>query len=101
MIIYNITIKVHSAIQDQWLSWLKEVYIPEILGTRCFTDANILLLLEMDDTDGPTYAIQFRSESKALYNNYVEKFSRAMQQKSYDKWGDQFIAFRTVMQVVN
>jgi hypothetical protein len=101
MIIYNITIKVDTAIQKQWLDWLKEEYIPGILRTGCFNKANILQLLETGDRDGPTYAIQFHAESKALYNIYAEKFSGVMLQKSLDKWGDQFISFGSVMQVVN
>ena len=101
MIIYNVTIKVDSSIQNEWLTWLKEEHLPDILNTGCFTNANILRLLETDDSEGPTYAIQYHSESKALYNLYIEKFAGFMRQKSFDKWGDQFIAFRTVMQVVN
>ena len=101
MIIYNVTTKVTTAIQHEWLTWLKDEHIPEILNTGCFSNAIILQLLETDDSEGPTYAIQYHSESKALYNLYIEKYAGIMRQKSYDKWGNQFIAFRSVMRVVN
>src|ERR1700709_2040604 len=100
MIIYNVTTKIDSSVHDEWLQWLKEEHIPAILGTACFTGASILRLMETDDTDGPTYAVQYRAESKALYNRYIEKFADAMMQKSFYKWGDLFISFATVMQVV-
>src|ERR1700749_1843125 len=100
MIIYNVTIKVHDSIKREWLIWLKEEHIPEVINTGCFTDATILHLLEVDDSEGPTYAIQYKAESKAIYNQYIEKFAGIMRQKSFDKWGDKFIAFRSVMQVV-
>ncbi|MEO6550027.1 MAG: DUF4286 family protein [Ferruginibacter sp.] len=101
MIIYNITVKIHPHIQEQWIVWLKEVHIPEILRTGCFTNARILLLLEMDDSDGLTYALQFHAESKALYNQYIEKFAGIINKKSVEKWGGRYVDFRTVMQVVN
>ena len=101
MIIYNVTIKIHSSIQNEWLSWLKENHIPDILDTGCFTKAHILQLLETDDTEGPTYAIQYYAESKALYNRFIEILSGIMRKKSFDNWGDKFIAFRSVLQVVN
>ena len=101
MIIYNVTIKIQSAILQQWLIWLKEEHIPEILNTGCFTQSNILQLLETDESEGPTYAIQFHAESKSDYNRYLELFSAGLRKKSYEKWGDQFIAFSSVMQVVN
>lgn len=101
MILYNVTIKIATAIHTDWLQWLKEAHVPEVLQTGCFTHATILRLLEIDDTEGPTYAIQYFAESKALYNNYIENHARGMRQKSFDTWGNQFIAFRSVMQVVN
>lgn len=101
MFIYNVTIKVHHAIQDEWLSWLREEHIPLVLKTGCFTGATIMRLLEVDDTEGPTYAVQYQAESKALYNQYIEQFAATMRRESFEKWGDQFIAFRSVMQVVN
>lgn len=101
MIIYNVTIKLQHSIHKQWLAWLEEEHIPDIVATGCFTNATILELLEVDTTEGPTYAIQYFAKSKALYNLYIEKFAAGMRQKSFDKWGDQFIAFRSVMQIVN
>lgn len=101
MIIYNVTIKVVHAISSAWLLWMKDEHIPDVIGTGCFTHAVILRLIEVDDTEGPTYAIQYHAESKALYNKYIEHHAPEMRQKGYAKWGDQFIAFRSVMQVVN
>ena len=101
MIVYNVTIKIADAIHVAWLQWLKEEHVPEVIQTGCFTHATILRLLEIDDSEGPTYTVQYFAESKGLYNNYIEHHSPVMRQKSFDKWGDKFIAFRSVMQVVN
>lgn len=101
MIIYNVTIKVAESIKDAWLQWLKEEHIPEVIATGCFTHAIPTRLLEIDDSEGPTYAIQYHAESKALYNKYIDKYAGILRQKSFDKWGNQFIAFRSVMQIVN
>ena len=101
MIIYNVTIKVHESIKQDWLKWLQEEHIPDVINTGCFTHAVILRLMEVDETEGPTYAVQYHAESKGLYNNYIENHAPEMRQKGFDKWGDKFIAFRSVMQVVN
>jgi len=100
MIVYNVTTKVAHGIDHAWLQWIKEEHIADIINTGCFTHATILQLLETDDTEGSTYAIQYFAESKSLYNNYIEKFAPQMRQKAFAKWGDQFIAFRSVMKVV-
>lgn len=101
MIIYNVTVKVDPSIANAWLNWIKEEHVGEILGTGCFTNAKIMKLLETDDSEGPTYAIQYFAESKSNYNLYIDKYAAAMRQKSFEKWGNKFIAFRSVMQVVN
>jgi hypothetical protein len=101
MIIYNVTIRVAGAIHTDWLHWLKNEHIPEVIQTGCFTHATILRLMEVDDTEGPTYAIQYFAESKGLYNNYIENHAAVLRERSFKKWGNQFIAFRSVLQVVN
>lgn len=101
MIVYNVTIKVDAGIAENWLTWLKNEHVPDVMATGCFSNANIMRLLEIDDAEGPTYAIQYFAESKSQYNQYIEKYAGVMRQKSFDKWGDKFIAFRSVMQVVN
>ena len=65
MFIYNVTIKVKAHIHQEWLTWLQDIHIPEILETGCFNQATIMQLLEIDDTEGPTFAIQYKAESKA------------------------------------
>ena len=101
MFIYNVTIKVQEPIHQAWLQWLKEEHVPEVLATGCFTNATIVRLLDVDDSEGPTYAIQYNAESKALYNRYIENFANILRQKSFDKWGNQFMGFRSLMQVIN
>lgn len=101
MFIYNVTIKVAAKISEEWVNWLQQEHIPEVMATGCFSDFTILRLLEIDDAEGPTFAIQYKAESKSSYNQYVEKYAHGLRQKSFDKWGDQFIAFRSIMQIVN
>ena len=100
MIVYNVTVKVEESIAEDWLQWLLREHIPEIMNMGCFSNYRVVRLLEVDDSEGPTYAIQYNAESKADYNRYIEMYAPLVQQKSFDKWGGGFIAFRSVMQVV-
>lgn len=99
--IYNVTIKVDWSITEEWLQWMKEVHMPEMVQTGCFENSRLLRLMEVDDSDGPTYAAQFTAPGKEEYNRYVTDFAEALRKKSYEKWGDRFIAFRSVMEVVH
>ena len=100
MIIYNITTKLEKQIADEWLQWMLNEHINEILQTKCFVDFKLVRLLDVDDSDGPTYAVQYFAESKSDYNRYIQLHSSEMRKRSFDKWGDKFVSFRSVMEVV-
>jgi|SRR5690606_39889628 len=100
MIIYNVTVKVDAGIAESWLQWLLREHIPDVMGTGCFNSYRVVRLLEVDDAEGPTYAIQYEAALRSDYNRYIELYAQEMRKRSYDKWGDAFIAFRSVMEVV-
>jgi hypothetical protein len=93
-------VKAEASIANTWLQWLLNEHIPSIMQTNCFVDYKVVRLLEVDDSEGPTYAIQYYAESQADYNRYMEIHSSKMQKRSFEKWGNHFIAFGSVMQVV-
>ncbi len=101
MFIYNITTKVTWEINDAWLLWMKQEHIPAIMATECFTDHRFVKLLETDETEGPTYALQFFAATMDDYNRYIEVFAPALRNESGKKWGNQSIGFRSLMQLVN
>lgn len=100
-LIYNVTIKVSNSIHLKWLSWMQQRHIPSVLATGCFFKAVLLRLKDIDDEDGITYAVQYHAASEANYERYLADYATALKQDSFDTWGNQFIAFRTVMEVVN
>ena len=99
-LILNVTVKVDRSIADAWLLWLKQEYIPLVMQTNCFVSVQTVRLLEVDDADGPTYAVQYGAESKADYLRYNELHAARLQKISFDKWGERFIAFRSLMEVI-
>jgi hypothetical protein len=101
MIIYNVTIKVNEAIAKDWLLWLQQEHIPDLINTGCFTKAVVLKLLDESEPEDPTYAVQYYAENKARLDSYLSQFATEMRNRAFAKWGDQFIAFRSVMEVVN
>ncbi len=101
MFVYNTTIKVAWPIANEWLNWVREEYSKEIVSTKLFDSCKIYRLLEQDDHDGPTFVIQYFTSTEEKYKKYIDEFGEAMRKKAIDKWGDQFIAHRTTMQLVN
>lgn len=101
MYIYNVTIQLAWSIHEEWVKWMKEKHIPEVMATGCFTEFRFVRVLEVDETEGPTYATQYFAASKANYDQYIHEFSAALRKDALDVWGNQFAGFRSLMQVVN
>lgn len=101
MIVYNITIKINPSIQKEWMQWQKEEHIPEIMATRLFANYKFYKLLEQDESDGPTYVVQFFADTYEKYQQYIDEFAPGLRRKSLEKWGDGLIAFRSILQVVH
>ncbi len=101
MIVYNVTMKVDPAIEFEWIQWQKEEHIPEIMATQLFTDYKFFRLMEQDNTEGITYVIQYFSPTLQNYQEYIGTYAPFLREKAMKKWGQRFIAFRTVMELVN
>ena len=101
MIVYNITVKVDPAIEKEWLQWQQQEHIPAILATHQFTHWKMFRLLEQDDAEGMTFVIQFYATTIEHYHRYVAQHETILQQQAFNKWGQRFVSFNTVMQAVN
>ena len=100
MIVYNVTIQPTWKIHEEWLQWMRNDHVPEIMFTGLFTHHRILRLLDVDETDGPTYAFQYFTTGKDKYELYISEHAKELRAKTMEKWGDQFVAFRSLMEVV-
>jgi hypothetical protein len=101
MIVYNISIKIDRSIEQEWLQWQKQEHIPGIMASGQFTDHKLFRLLDQDEEYGITYVVQYFAASIKNYHQYLEETAPLLRKKAIEKWGDRFIAFRTVMEVVD
>lgn len=101
MIIYNVTIQVDHSIAEAWLHWLRSEHIPELMETGCFVKYQLVRLVNDEQADGVTYAVQYYAANKAALDHYLAAYAPALRQKGIERWGDRFIAFRTIMEVIN
>ncbi|CAN5524414.1 DUF4286 family protein [soil metagenome] len=101
MIIYNVTTHVANAVNNDWIAWMKVIHIPEVMHTGCFSKFQMIRMMETDETEGITYAVQYYAESKADYNRYIEVNAPVLRKNTIDKWGDKTISFSTLMEIVH
>jgi hypothetical protein len=100
MILYNVTINVDKDIHDEWLEWMKETHIPDVLSTGLFADSKIFRI-HTDEEEENTYSIQYFCVSMDDYEKYQKDHAPRLQQEHSEKYKDKFTAFRTILEQVD
>ena len=61
MILYNITVSIDYDVHQEWLIWMKEVHIPDVLSTGLFIKSKIAKI-HAEEEGGISYSIQYYFE---------------------------------------
>ena len=99
MILYNVTVKVELDSHDEWLRWMLHVHIPDVMATGKFTEYKLCRSLHQEP-DGVTYAIQYFAPDMATFKRYQEEDAKRLQAEHTERFGDRYVAFRTLMEVL-
>jgi len=100
MILYNVTISIDAAAEEEWLQWMKEIHIPDVMNTGFFID-NKICRIHAEEEGGKSYSIQYLAKSWNEYNQYQDQFALKLQQEHTLKFSGKFAAFRTILEVVH
>lgn len=97
-LIYNVTVSVDKTHTEEWLFWMQEVHVPQVMETGLFLEAKLTEVLA-DSDDSVSYAIQYLCACRADYECYVEKHAPRLQEEHNAKFGNKALAFRTLLDV--
>lgn len=99
MILYNVTVSLDPTIEKEWLSWMREVHIPDVMATKKFIDHKIFRLMH-EVEGGKTYAIQYFALEHADIHSYQQEHAPRLQAATKEKFGEKALAFRTLLEEV-
>jgi hypothetical protein len=101
MILYNITYKVDLDISEEWLKWMKLVYIPRMMGTGKFEEHKLCQLMGVDEADGFTFALQFLCPNLTTFQLFQEQDAYQIQKAHSIRYKNRYVSFSTIMKVVD
>jgi hypothetical protein len=101
MIYYNVTINIHESVHDQWLDWMQNKHIKDVIATGKFSSARMVKVLVEEEMGGLTYAVQFTTDSKETLQRYYNEDAPRLREESARLFGDKMLAFRTELELVS
>ena len=101
MYIYNVTTNIDESIQAEWLKWMKEKHIPDMLSTKKFSNAKMSQVLIKEEMGGVTYSVQYTTDSLETLHEYYSEYAQKLRDESLILFKDKFVAFRTELKVIS
>jgi len=99
-ILYNVTVKIMIDSAEEWLAWMQEVHIPDVLATGKFETYKLSEIIE-DDNEGRTFAIQYVCPNMETFQSYQLDHAKKLQEEHTNRYKDRYVAFRTLMKIIN
>ena len=101
MILYNVTINIHESVHDQWMQWMQEKHIGDVLATGKFSAARMVKVLVEEEMGGTTYSIQYTTDSKETLQRYYDEDAPRLREEGLQLFGDKMLAFRTELELIS
>jgi hypothetical protein len=100
MILYNLTVNIDKEAEKEWLQWMKQTHIPDVLNTGMFIENKFYRILHDAEDGSINYSVQYFAESIDNVLEYQKKYAPKLQQDSIDRFGEKFVVFRTLLETV-
>ncbi len=100
MVIYNVTVNVDESVHKEWVKWMKDEHIPDVLATGHFHGSTFSKILA-EEAGGFAYSIQYRAKSMDDLETYQKNHSPRLQKDHMDRYGKYTAAFRTLLDVID
>lgn len=85
---------------QEWLQYMKEKHIPDVLSTGCFCGYTLFRIITTQEEGELSYSIQYFCNSMAELNQYQREHARQLQSEHAQKYGKHVLAFRTILETV-
>jgi len=101
MLLYNVTVTIDLEIHEDWVRWMRETHIPDIMASGCFLSYRMCRLLGHEHEDSEIYAVQYLSKDMVHLMRFQQEFAPDLQAQHKARYDGRYAVFRTVMEVVD
>lgn len=99
MLIYNTTFQVDDEVNDNFVIWIKESYIPEIEKHGALKAARLCRVLSHRD-DGSSYSLQWEVDDSAALHRWHREQGAKLNEELKKIFKDKVVGFPTLLEVM-
>ena len=99
MVIYSVTVTINREVEEQWVTWMKETHLGDVMATGYFESWKLFkMLIPASTTNDVTYIVQYTVSSMQKYEEYAKKEAAKLQAEHAQKFPRKFKAARAVLE---
>lgn len=100
MILLNTTFHVHRSIDNLFVEWVKQIYIPTAQSAGL---SNVLFsrILTNTDPEGTSYAVQLHATDKDKATFWHDTDAARLKEELATRWGERVLYFTTYMEIID
>ncbi len=100
MLLYNVTIGIDKDVEVEWLDWMKQKHIPDVLKTGMFVSSKMYKVLHDQEDETVSYSVQYFAKTIDQIEEYLEVFAPVLIDEHKKRFANKHVAFRTLLEEV-
>lgn len=99
MLLFNVTVIIEEIEANDWLQWMKDNHIPQLMATECFVSYRLLKIMDSPN-EGISFCVQFIAEDKDHHQTFLDLHEQQFIAEMYAKYPNKLVTFSTLMEFV-
>ena len=100
MLIYNTTFHCEKACYNEFVTWMRTVYIPTALQTNGLSEARMARIMGQDENEGISITVQFSTTSLDTLSAWYEACGAKLIEQLETKFQQKVVGFSTIMEQI-
>lgn len=101
MIIFNTTFHVEDDVLNDYITFMKEVYILKASGSGFLHEPRFARIHSQHEESGSSYSLQFKVKNVDTLNHWFSTEGQALQEELTSRFGKKVLGFVTLLEEID
>lgn len=101
MLVFNTTYHIEEKSKKNFLIWIEEYYIPQVLKSDLLKNPKMMKVLSNQEDSTSTYSLQWEVEDSKVLHTWYSQYGAEINKEMTSIFKDDVIGFPTLLEVVN
>ncbi len=100
-VILNTTFVVHTSVEQDFLNWVRTVYLPAVKASETFAQPRVARVLTRIEPDTESIAIQMEAHDLAAAEKWHDETATLLKDDLCARWKNLAMHFTTYMEIID